>query len=225
MEVLLVDDDLEAQSIVNTTLRNAGFNVIAVNDGLSGLDAAMSEKPELILADFRLLGIDIVDFVRRVRDKAYLAETPIILLVRREENYDSLFMQSVGISAIVNKPIDPTALSSEVTKHMPIVQTSALPVDSPAEDLPPEKASQVEDPEVTRKIISALQTDDLLKKNILEVIERISWEVLPEVLEAALPKETIKTLVESVVWETVPALAEIEIKKEIKRLQSESTEV
>jgi DNA-binding response OmpR family regulator len=223
MEVLLVDDDLESQSIVNTTLRNAGFSVIAVNDGLSGLDAAISDKPELILADFRLLGIDIVDFVRRVRDKASLAETPIILLVRREENYDSLFMQSVGISAIVNKPIDPSALSSEVTKHVTVVQTSALPVDASIGDIRPEGALQV-DNTATQKVISALQTDDVLRKNILEVIERISWEVLPGVLEAALPKETIKALIESVVWETVPALAEIEIKKEIKRLQSERTE-
>ncbi len=130
MSVLLVDDDRECQEVVQKTLREDGLSVFSANDGLSGLDAAISEKPDLILADFHLQGIDILSFVKKIRRRVYLAETPIILLFskEKEENVDADFLQSAGIQSILNKPIDPILLSREVLQNIgPVVKEEPLP--------------------------------------------------------------------------------------------------
>ncbi len=297
MEVLLVDDDRQCQDMVQGTLREDGLTVLSANDGLSGLDAAISEKPDLILADFHLQGIDILDFVKRIRRRAALAETPLILLMPKGETIDPALLQSAGIRATLNKPLDPIVLSREVLQNMgPVVKEEPLPMSTPvtqeslqggleagatfaghvapARDTLPAGGARAPDIdkaalqknilEVVEKVAwdvipailetalskATLQStveravhenverllrtggseegdpgsrghEEALQKNILEVVEKVAWDVIPGVLETALPKETIKAIVERVVWETVPPIAEIEIKKEIKRLQPE----
>lgn len=63
--------------------------------------------------------------------------------------------------------------------------------------------------------------NELIRKNVLEIVEKVVWDVLPGMLQAALPKAELKEIIEKVTWEVLPSLAEVEIKKEIKRLQEE----
>jgi len=225
MGVLLVDDNLEDQDVVNATLNEAGFAVLFVNDGLSGLDAAIAEKPELIILDSHIMGIDVVDFVKKIRHRSHLENTPVILLTPMEENYDPLFLQSMGIQAILNKPIDPALLSQEVVSQIGQTVREDQFASNPL--LSDEETGEISGgisslhKRIDTTAIRSLEMDALLRENILEVVEKIAWEVIPGVIEAALPKEVLKSIVERVVWETVPALAEIAIKKEIQRLQPE----
>jgi len=226
MEVLLVGDHLENQDAVKTVLREAGFSALFVNDGLSGLDAAIAEKPGLIVVDSSLVGIDMIDFVKKIRRRPYLANIPVFLLIQKEEDYDPLFLQSVGIQTTLNKPIDPALLSKEVvnriTPRLRREQTDDLSVSYEGGGEESDDASDAfETIRAAKKAALTAVNDELLRKNILEVVEKVLWEVLPGTIETALPKEAMKSMVERVVWETVPALAEIEIKKEIKRLQSD----
>ena len=214
MGVLLVDDQVEDQDVVNATLREAGFSVLSANDGLLGLDAAIAEKPELILLDSRIMGIDPIDFVKKVRRRSHLEHIPIILLTQEEEACDPLFFESIGVSSILNKPIDPERLSREVSHQ--IGQTFCS--EQKSVTLPSEEG--VGEGVGISNAVRTLEGDEPLRKQILETVEKIAWEVIPGVIETALPKETLQSIVERVVWETVPALAEIEIQKEIKRLQA-----
>ena len=219
MEVLLVGDHLENQDTVKTVLREAGFSALFVNDGLSGLDAAIAEKPGLIVVDSSLVGIDMIDFVKKIRQRPYLANTPIILLIQNEEDYDLLFLQSVGIQTTLNKPIDPALLSKEVANRIgPSLCEEQICLDAPVSYEGRDNESAFEPLRLNRRSMLALANDELLQKNILEVVEKVLWDVLPGIIETAIPKEAMKSMVERVVWETVPALAEIEIKKEIRRL-------
>jgi two-component system chemotaxis response regulator CheY len=262
MAVLLVDADCHCQEAVRKTLREDGLTVIAACDGLSGLDAAIAEKPDLILADFHLQGIDIFTFIKKIRRRAALAKTPLILLLPKEEEQNAAPLQAEGLAGVLTKPIDAVALSRAVlqsrgpiVKEEPLLvgpalseeflQKSALAVIEKIawEYLPSvlEKSLSREAVEsmvarvVEQKVTELLQVDSALqgtagnafngtRETILEVVEKISWEVVPGVLETALPKEAIKELIERIVWETVPQIAEIEIKKEIKRLQPEEGE-
>ncbi len=227
MTVLLIDDDCECQDLVQETLREDGLTVIVTSDSLSGLDAAISEKPSLILADLHIHEIDIVSFVKKVRQRTALSETPIILLIPQEETYDETLFQPSDIQDTLNKPIDPTALSQKVLQNIqPTVKEEPIKEEPiPVEIVPLEKAisntsSPLLEETISQELIASI-AERVIEKKILDVIEKIAWEVVPDVLEMALPKESLKGMIERIIWETVPAIAEIEIKKEIKRLQPE----
>ncbi len=63
--------------------------------------------------------------------------------------------------------------------------------------------------------------DQAIRKKIQESVEKVTWDVLPELLRTALSKEAITPILEKVAWEVVTPIAESEIKKEITRLQAE----
>lgn len=63
--------------------------------------------------------------------------------------------------------------------------------------------------------------DEEIRKKMRESVEKIAWDVLPELLRSALSKEVVTPILEKVAWEVVAPMAEAEIKKEIGRLQAE----
>jgi len=63
--------------------------------------------------------------------------------------------------------------------------------------------------------------DAAIRKKVQESVEKVAWDVLPELLRTALSKETMTPILEKVAWEVVAPIAETEIKKEIVRLQDE----
>jgi CheY-like chemotaxis protein len=260
MGILLVDDDPEVQELVESTLQKSGLSVISVNDGLSALDMAISETPDLILADFLIKGIDISTFVKKIQRRPALANTPIVLLLNRDSDSDPVAHQLAGAYAILKKPLDPFFLSKEVKKQMGIMELempeeeeelSFLPIadDFLSSELPssqkniqinldetideidpvPVHSPKAHSPAIAPVIAPAIapvmghvdpeKVDEAIRKIVLEVVERVAWEIIPSVVEMAMPKAKIQSFVEQVVWEIVPPLAEIEIKKEIKRLQ------
>lgn len=63
--------------------------------------------------------------------------------------------------------------------------------------------------------------DEAIRKQVQESIEKVAWDVLPELLRTAFSKEAMSPILEKVAWEVVVPIAETEIKKEIIRLQGE----
>ncbi len=61
--------------------------------------------------------------------------------------------------------------------------------------------------------------DEAIRKKVQESVEKVAWDVLPELLRTALSKEAMSPILEKVAWEVVTPIAESEIKKEIVRLQ------
>ncbi len=240
MSVLLVDDNHEVQALVELTLEKSGLQVVSVNDGLSALDAAISNKPDLILADISVKGIDIATFVKKIQRRPALASTPIVLL--QGESVPGLVARELGaVHTIIKKPLDPLLLLNEVKRQMGIVEdVTTLAEEEPtylpiAEDflleepvpleektqtaglvLPPAEKAEKTDFKVD---VDPEKVDAAIRKIVLEVVERVAWEIIPGIVETAMPRGKVKELVEQIVWEVVPPLAEIEIKKEIKRLQ------
>jgi len=259
MGILLVDDDPAVQALVELTLQESGLAVVSVNDGLSALDVAIADKPDLILADFLIKGIDISTFIKKIQRRPALADTPIVLLFLGEPDSNAVALQLTTMHTILKKPLDPILLSQEVKKQMGIEDTDIaveedsafLPIpddflsdvpetleeteqslqldtDEISFDLPaPLEPEQVLSPAIsdnTQKTafkvdVDSEKVDEAIRKIVLEVVERVTWEIIPGVVDMAMPKGKIQSLVEQVVWEIVPPLAEIEIKKEIKRLQ------
>lgn len=79
-KVLIVDDDPAIVKVVSLLLRSKGHRPLEALRGREGLEIAVNEKPDLILLDIMMPGIDGYEFYRRLRDDSRTAEIPVIFV-------------------------------------------------------------------------------------------------------------------------------------------------
>jgi two-component system alkaline phosphatase synthesis response regulator PhoP len=109
--VLVVDDEPQIVQVVRDYLEHAGFTVLTAADGGSALRTAATVKPDLIILDLGLPGIDGLDVTRSLRRNG---ETPIIMLTARSEESDKLVGLELGADDYVTKPFSPKELVARV---------------------------------------------------------------------------------------------------------------
>ena len=109
--VLIVEDDINTANLVATYLGKEGFSVLIENNGEKGLATAGREKPDLVILDLMLPGIDGLEICRRLRGKSNL---PILMLTAREEEIDRVLGFSLGADDYVVKPFSPRELVERV---------------------------------------------------------------------------------------------------------------
>ena len=107
MKVLIVDDEQHIVRGVQKYFEQAGFKVLAAYDGPSGLALALSEKPNLVILDLMLPGMDGLDVCREIRRQS---DVPIIMLTARVEEADRLIGLELGADDYVTKPFSPREL-------------------------------------------------------------------------------------------------------------------
>lgn len=107
MKVLIVDDEPRIVRGVQKYFEQAGFQVVAAYDGPSGLSYARTEKPDLIVLDLMLPGMDGLDVCRAVRKDS---DVPIIMLTARADEADTLIGLELGADDYVTKPFSPREL-------------------------------------------------------------------------------------------------------------------
>lgn len=135
--LLVIDQDPSVQHAVETALSPHGFEVTAVGDGLSALDVALATAPDIILADFRMDGINIFRFFEKLKQKNVLKTVALLLLVSPTEVYDELTLRLVGVSDFLRKPLNAQELLDRVKRYVPTpaaVPSAAPPVKSPKGD-------------------------------------------------------------------------------------------
>jgi len=105
--VLIVDDDQELVSLLQRFLRNDGFEVYAVFDHRSGLDAALSGEYDVIILDVMLPGGSGFELLKSLRASS---RVPVILLTARGQAVDRILGLEIGADDYVPKPFDPREL-------------------------------------------------------------------------------------------------------------------
>lgn len=135
--LLVIDQDPSVQHAVETALSPHGFEVTTVGDGLSALDVAFATAPDIILADFRMDGINIFRFFEKLKQKNVLKTVALLLLVSPTEVYDELTLRLVGVSDFLRKPLNVQELLDRVKRYVPTpaaVPSATPPVKSPKGD-------------------------------------------------------------------------------------------
>jgi len=135
--LLVIDQDPSVQHAVETALSHHGFEVTTVGDGLSALDVALATAPDIILADFRMDGINIFRFFEKLKQKNVLKTVALLLLVSPTEVYDELTLRLVGVSDFLRKPLNAQELLDRVKRYVPTpaaVPSATPPVKSPKGD-------------------------------------------------------------------------------------------
>ena len=114
-KILVVEDDSTIRTILGMALDGAGFkNVSMAGRGDDGLDVARREKPDLVLLDLMLPGLDGFTVAKRIRETPELSGTRIIMLTARTQSDDIVRGLECGADDYVTKPFDRKVLLARV---------------------------------------------------------------------------------------------------------------
>jgi two-component system alkaline phosphatase synthesis response regulator PhoP len=113
--VLVVDDDPKIRDLLRLYLVREGHRVTPAGDGESALAAARSGKPDLVVLDVMLPGMDGVEVCRRLREES---SVPVILLTARTGDSDKVIGLDAGADDYVVKPFSPRELMARVRAQL-----------------------------------------------------------------------------------------------------------
>ncbi len=103
--ILIIDDDTKNIEVLVSGLVNNQFQVVTTNSGYNGLIKARQLNPDLILMDTEIGDLGGIEFVRKLREDAQIAEIPVILLSTRDGLQDRIKAYEVGIKDYIVKPM------------------------------------------------------------------------------------------------------------------------
>jgi DNA-binding response OmpR family regulator len=109
--VLVVDDEPRMVQIARDYLEHAGFAVVTAADGSAALAAVDRHRPDLVILDLGLPGLDGLDVTRRLRQASNL---PIVMLTARDDELDKLLGLELGADDYLTKPFSPRELVARV---------------------------------------------------------------------------------------------------------------
>ena len=109
--ILVVDDEIQIVKLARDYLERASFRVLNTGDGAAALAIARSDRPDLIVLDLTLPGMDGLDVCRTLRRES---DVPIIMLTARVEETDRLIGLELGADDYITKPFSPRELVARV---------------------------------------------------------------------------------------------------------------
>ena len=122
--ILVVDDEPQIVKLARDYLERGGFQVITAADGTTALAQARHQRPDLVVLDLNLPGMDGLDVCRALRRES---DVPIIMLTARLEETDRLIGLELGADDYVTKPFSPRELVARVRAVLRRVRSGARP--------------------------------------------------------------------------------------------------
>ncbi len=110
-KILVVDDEAKIVKLVRSYLEQGGFSVVEAGDGQTALIQARREKPDLVVLDLGLPGIDGMEVARILRRER---NVPIIMLTARIEDTDKIVGLELGADDYITKPFNPREVVARV---------------------------------------------------------------------------------------------------------------
>jgi len=109
--ILVVEDERDLNDLIARQLRQEGHEVVQAYDGPDGLVAVASNKPELVILDWMLPGLDGIAVCRKIRERTL---TPVLMLTARSEEADVILGLEVGADDYLRKPFRMRELMARV---------------------------------------------------------------------------------------------------------------
>jgi len=116
-KILLVDDDQNIQVIAKMGLEDRpDWQVFLASSGTEGLEIAATEKPDLVLLDMMMPGMDGKTTLAKLRQMPDLINVPVIFMTAKVLRHELDSYLELGVSGVIAKPFDPMTLSQEIVK-------------------------------------------------------------------------------------------------------------
>ncbi|AQY52430.1 chemotaxis protein CheY [Listeria weihenstephanensis] len=157
-KILVVDDESSIVTLLQFNIEKAGFDVVTAEDGRTGYELALSEKPDLIVLDLMLPEMDGIEVCKQLRqDKV---ETPILMLTAKDDELDKIIGLELGADDYLTKPFSPREV---VARIKAILRRSAGKAAEPDVEEPvQEKALHVGELKILTESYEVYLQDELL---------------------------------------------------------------
>ena len=145
--ILIVDDEKPIVDILVYNLEKEGYNTLEANDGLTAVDIALNEKPDLILLDIMLPKMDGLTVCKKIRSSL---NVPILMLTAKDEEIDKILGLELGADDYITKPFSVRELMARIKANLRKLEIK-------------ENVSAQEEPAKTKKIVVGSLSLDLDK--------------------------------------------------------------
>jgi two-component system, OmpR family, phosphate regulon response regulator PhoB len=112
--ILLADDEANLRILVRTTLDDPEYSILEAADGTTALELARQERPDLLVLDWMMPGINGPDVAKALRQDPATAHIPIIMLTAKGQEMDKERGHALGTCAYIVKPFSPLELLQTV---------------------------------------------------------------------------------------------------------------
>jgi CheY-like chemotaxis protein len=113
--ILIIDDEDDIREVGQLALEvSSDWRVLAAASGAQGLEQARSERPDAILLDVMMPGMDGPTTLAHLREDAATRQIPVIFLTAKVRTSDRESLTSLGAVAVLAKPFDPVSLADQV---------------------------------------------------------------------------------------------------------------
>ncbi len=117
--ILVVEDQEDNRRIMRDLLTSAGYEMIEALTGESGVERAEADRPDLILMDIQLPGLDGYEATRRIKANPALRQIPVIAVTSYALSGDEQKAHDAGCDGYVAKPFSPRALLATIRTFLP----------------------------------------------------------------------------------------------------------
>jgi CheY-like chemotaxis protein len=120
VKLLIIDDEEDIRKVARLALVHlGGMEVVEASNGPDGIAAAAALKPDGILLDVMMPGLDGPDVLGRLRSDPATAAIPVIFLTAKAMGSEIARLRSLGAAGVLTKPFDPTTLSGQIRAILP----------------------------------------------------------------------------------------------------------
>lgn len=116
--ILYVEDNFQNKRLVRKILTAKGFEILEAEDGVTGVEMALEEKPDLILMDISIPGIDGIEATRRIKANEEVNQIPIVALTANAMRGDRERFLAAGCDDYLPKPISTQELLRVIREHL-----------------------------------------------------------------------------------------------------------
>ena len=116
--ILAVDDEPHILKLVAFSLKSGGYTVLEASDGLSAIEVARGEQPDLVLMDVMMPALDGYEACRRMKADPEIAAIPVMMLTAKTQVAEQQAGRDAGAVGYVNKPFTPKELVATVREFL-----------------------------------------------------------------------------------------------------------
>jgi CheY-like chemotaxis protein len=115
--ILIIDDDAHIREVVRACLETlGGWDVLSAASAPEGLCKAKAERPDAILLDLMMPGMDGWTFLRKLRSEPRNREIPVVLLTAIAYSFERQQLRELGVLATIAKPFEPLSLTDQMAR-------------------------------------------------------------------------------------------------------------